>query len=181
MNYRLSTILLATALLVVLGVSSIQAAPAETVKQTAPAGDYDFTNHGTAWVAENRNQFAVFNPKGWGTATRAKAAGSYWMHIPIPFPSYMAGSAMYVKYVEFCAKTSNWAAVYPIHWDLYDGNGNNFYSENISWALNNSFFCWGHTFSTPTFRQDLGISVLVTYQNTTDSLTLYKAWVKVTP
>jgi hypothetical protein len=179
MNYRLTTILLAVALLLVVGVGATQAAPPASVKQVAPAGHYDFTNHGTAWVPENRAQFSAFIPRGWGTATRAKAAGSYWVHIPVPYPSVMADSIMYITYVEFCAKSNNYTKAYPVHWDLYEANGTNFYSENISWPANNAYNCWGHTFSPGTWRQDLGISVIVTYQDTTSVLTLYKAWVSV--
>lgn len=185
MNYRVTTILLAAALLLVLGVSTIQAAPldqpAASINPVAPAGDYDFTNHGTAWVPENRASFLAFIPRGWGSATRVKAAGSQWVHIPIPYPTLMAGSLMYIKYVEFCAKSSNGASTKPIQMDLWEAGGTKFYSGAVSWPADNAYHCVGHTFSPATWRQDLGISVLLSYANTTDVITLYKAWVRVAP
>jgi len=180
MNYRLTTVLLALALLLVLGAGSTLAAPDASVK-TADAGDYDFTNHGTAWVPEFRSQFTAFVPKGWGTQTKARVVGSYWVHMPIPYPSVLAASTMYVKYVEFCGKSNNYTKAYPVHWDMYDGSGSNFYSSNITWASDNAYHCIGATFTPGVWRQDLGISVLMTYQDTTTIFTLYKAWVRVNP
>ena len=181
MNYRLTTVLLALALLLVLGAGSTLAAPDASVKTAAPAGDYDFTIHGTAWTVELRGQFSTVVPRGWGTLTRVKSAGSYWVHIPVPYPSVIAGSSMYVKYVEFCAKSSDYTKAYPVHWDMYDGSGSNFYSSNITWASDNAYHCIGATFTPGVWRQDLGISVLMTYQDTTTIFTLYKAWVRVNP
>jgi hypothetical protein len=180
MNYRLSTILLATALLVVLGVSSIQAAPAETVKQTA-TGDYDFTNYGTAWVPEQRTYFAAFTPKGWGTAIKPKAAGSVWVHIPIPVAVRISDTTMKVKDVEFCAKSSNGAGgTGPAHMDVYSDGGLQ-WSMNITWWADNSYHCYHYFVGTPVWLQDVGISVSLHFTNATDIITLYKAWVRVTP
>lgn len=181
MNYRLTTSLLALALLLVVGVGATQAAPPASVNLAAPAGNYDFATHGTAWVPEARGQFQAFSPKGWGIPTRVKAPGSYWVHIPVSYPTYIAGSAMYIKYVEFCAKSTNGASSKPVHWDLWEADHSNFYSQDISWTANNLYHCWGHTFSPGTWRQDLGISVLLTFVNTTDTITLSKAWVSVNP
>lgn len=181
MNNRLTTILLALALLLVLGAGSTLAAPNASIKQVAPAGDYDFTIHGTAWQPEFRSQFTAFIPKGFGTQTKARVVGSYWVHLSLPYPSVMAGSSMYVKYVEFCGKSNNYTKAYPVHWDMYEGNGSNFYSSNITWPSDNAYHCIGATFSPGVWRQDLGISLIMTYQDTATIFTLYKAWVKVNP
>ncbi len=185
MNHRFTTIALAVALLLVVGSTSGQAAPlgqpAASVQPAAPAGDYDFTTHGTAWVPEVRSYFKVFNPKGWGMATQAQAAGSYWVHIPVPFPTRIAGSLMNIKYVQFCAKSTNGASTKPVRMDLYEANGNKFLSVAVSWWADNAYHCWGYTFGTPVFREDLGISLYLTYANATDAITLYKAWVRVAP
>ena len=180
MNYRLTTVLLALALLLVLGAGSTLAAPNASVK-TADPGAHDFTNHGTAWVPEFRAQFTAFIPRGWGTQTKAKAVGSYWVHMPMPYPSVLAASVMYIKYVEFCGKSNNYTKVYPVHWDLYEGSGTNFYSSNITWPSDNAYHCYGVSFTPGVWQQDLGISLLMTYQDTTTYFTLYKAWVRVNP
>ena len=113
MNFRFTTILLALTLLLVLGVSVTQAAPAERPSEVAPAGIYDFTNHGTAWVAERRAQFRLFRPFGWGIKTKVKTASSQWVHIPIPMPSRIANDFVNVQYVEFCAQSSKGALTKP--------------------------------------------------------------------
>jgi len=185
MNYRFTTIILTVALLLVILVPSTQAAPlnpsdAAQVEVVAPAGDYDFTQHGTAWLREKNSNFTVFKQYGWGTFTTAKLAGSYWVHIPVPYPSVIAGSAMKIKYVEFCAQSSNGASTKPVTMDLWEYPGR-FLTVNINWQANNDKQCFGYTFPSPAFHQDLGISVKLTYANTIDSITLYKAWVRVTP
>ncbi len=185
MNYRVTTILLALTLLLVAGVPATQAAPAASVSlangYAATAGDYDFTMHGTAWVREVYTFFKVFNPKGWGMATQAKAAGSAWVHIPIPYPSRIADSTMKIKYVEFCAKSTNGASTKPVQMDLWEAGGTKFLSVAVAWPAVNTYQCYGYTFSTPAWHQDLGMSLYLTYANATDAITLYKAWVRITP
>lgn len=181
MNYRLTTILLAVALLVILGVSSIQAAPAATVQAAAPSGDYDFTQYGTAWIPEIRAQYNWLAPRGWGLQAKAKTTGLKWMHIPIPFPTQIASSTMKIKYVEFCATSSNGAVTYPTHIDYYADPGNVWYHTNISWPADNSEHCIGYTLPIPTWYQSLGLSVQLYFPNTTDMITMYKAWVRLTP
>lgn len=184
MNYRVTTIMLAVTLLVVLGVSVTQAAPAERPSEVAPAGIYDFTNHGTAWVPEKRNNFSHFKPFGWGTKTSVKlkfSPSNQWVHIPVPMPSRIANDFVNVQYVEFCARSSNGAYTKPIRWDLWNDHTGRFYSSGISWPANNDRNCIGHTFSPTVWVSDLGISVLIKYANNKDAVTLYKAWVRVEP
>jgi hypothetical protein len=184
MNYRITTVLLAVALLLVLGVNMTQAAPLRTDTGpgdlAAPVGIYDYTNHGTAWVPELRAKFSLFKPVGWGTMTKAKVAGNQWVHIPVPYPSRIADTLVKIKYVEFCAQSSSGVATKPIRLDLWDYTGR-FYSTNIAWPANNNKFCFGHEFNPPIWQQDLGVSVLLHFANATDTITLYKAWVRVTP
>jgi hypothetical protein len=176
MNYRITTILLAVALIFAIGVNSSRAAPLGA----ATAGDYDFTTHGTAWVPEIRSKFGAWMPRGWGTVATAKAAGQYWVHIPVPYPSRIADSLMKIKFVEFCAQSNNGANTKPIQMDLWDYNGK-FGSIGIAWPADNAKHCFTYTLVTPTFYQDLGISVLLKFANTTDVITLYKAWVRIIP
>ncbi len=185
MKYRVSTIVLIVVLLLVLIVQNIQAASPDpsnfaSVNLVAPTGDYDFVNHGTAWVPEIRSKFSVLRYVGWGLATRAKAAGDQWVHIPLLYPARIAGSLMKISYVEFCAKSSNGASTKPTRMDLwaYDGR---FLAQSISWAANNNEQCFGYTFNPAIWKQDLGVSVLLHFANATDGITLYKAWVRVAP
>jgi hypothetical protein len=184
MNYRVTTIMLAVTLLVVLGVSVTQAAPAARPSEVAPAGIYDFTNHGTAWVPERRGKFKLFKPFGWGIRTKVKAKWAptnEWVHIPIPMPSRIANDFVSVKYVQFCAQSTNSAATKPIRWDLWDDNSGRIFARNISWPADNARHCVEYTFNPVKWASNLGISVLVKYANATDQITLYKAWVRVEP
>lgn len=176
MNYRVTTILLAAALILALGVSNTRAAPS----LVADPGDYDFTNHGTDWVSESPGSIALVF-KGWGAVTRAKtAAGDYWVHIPVPFPSRIADSLMKIKFVEFCAQSTNGASTKPTRMDLWEYGGQ-FASVGIAWPADNNKHCYTYTLSTPTFHQNLGVSVLLHFANTADKITLYKAWVRLIP
>jgi hypothetical protein len=184
MNYRITTILLAVALLLVIGVPAIQAAPLDTpavsVNPVAPAGSYDFTNHGTAWVPQVGTSFSLFSPKGLGMLTKVKVAGQQWVHIPMPYPSVIAGSGMYIAHVEFCAISTNGTSTRPIRWELWSNSGR-FYVANITWPADNAEHCISHAFAAPVWQEDLGISVLLKFANTTDQITLRKAWVRVVP
>jgi hypothetical protein len=184
MNYRFTTILLAVALLLVIGVPAIHAAPldqpADSIKPVVPAGNYDFTNHGTAWVPQVGASFSLFSPRGLGMLTQAKVAGQQWVHIPIPFPSVMSGSGMNITHVEFCAISTNGTSTKPVKWELWS-NGGRFYVASISWPADNAEHCIYHDFAAPVWQEDLGISVLLKFANTTNQITLRKAWVRVIP
>ncbi len=188
MNYRFTTYLLAAALFFTLGAGITRAAPLDQAEISvkggggglAPLGDYDFTNHGTGWVNETPTQVEL-TYKAWGAVARAKTTpGEYWVHIPMPFPTYLASSFMNIKYVEFCAKSTNGAVSKPVHMDLWANDGK-FLNGLITWPADNAKHCSGHTFFNPIWKQDLGISVKIYFANTTDKVTLYKAWVKVAP
>ncbi len=181
-------LLVVTMLLVAVGVSNSQAGNEPPVPSQsdptgagiAPAGVYDFTNHGTDWVAENRGAFSLFNPVGWGTQTRSTAAGQRWVHIPIPYPSRIANTMMRISYVEFCAQSSNGVGTRPIRMDLWD-YVSMFSSAPVAWPADNARHCVGRALNPPVWKQDLGVSVLINYANNADTITLYKAWVRVIP
>lgn len=49
----------------------------------------------------------------------------------------------------------------------------------ISWPANNNLNYFGHTFNPPVWKSSLGVSVYLHFANSTDTITLYKAWVRV--
>jgi hypothetical protein len=119
--------------------------------------------------------------RGWGAIAKAKtAAGQYWIHIPVPYPTRIANSLMKIKFVEFCAQSTNGANTKPVRMDLWEYNGM-FASVNINWWADNNKHCFTYTLPTPAFHQGMGISVLLKFANTTDRITLYKAWTRLIP
>lgn len=184
MKYRNVIVLFTVSVLLVASATVTRAAPSASIRPAeryaANPGDYDFTSPGTAWVLELPNKTAL-TYKGWGAIVKAKtAAGQYWVHIPLPYPTVIASSSMKIKYVEFCAQSTNGAGTKPVQMDLWEYPGK-FLSVGIAWPADNSKHCFGYTFTTPAWRQDLGISVLLNFANTVDKITLYKAWVRITP
>jgi hypothetical protein len=135
----------------------------------------DIAVHGTMWNPELRGKFSLFKPLGWGTATKVKAAGNQWVHIPIPYITYLEDVAQKIRYVEFCAQSSAGSTTKPTALHLWAGS-KRFYAGAISWPANNNYNCSGASFSPGVWKEDLGVSVLLHYENTTDSITLYKAW-----
>jgi hypothetical protein len=137
----------------------------------------DIAVHGTNWVAETRYQLSMFKPWGWGTAAKAKAAGDQWVHISVPYITYLEDKAQMIRYVEFCAKSTNGAASKPTDFHLWAHN-TRFYTGTITWPANNNINCHGVTFNPGVWKQDLGISVRLHFANNSDAITLYKAWVQ---
>ena len=185
MNSRMTTIMVAMAMIIVLGVSNSLAAPAAVqpaaVKPAAAAGDYDFTTYGTGWIPEVLGQYNWWHARGWGTQAKPKTVGGKWVHIPVPYPARIADTGMRIKFVEFCAQSTNGAGgTGPNQLDLYSDYGV-FYSGAISWPGDNSTHCYTYTLPTPTWYPNLGVSVRLNFANTTDMITLYKAWVRIIP
>jgi hypothetical protein len=184
MNYRLSTILLAVALLLVLGVSVTQAAPgvqpAASVPQVAPDGYYDFAVHG-GWSGRS-SDFAEFYPKSYGTFVRAKVGGgTFWVHNSIPITTRVADTGLRLQYVEFCMKSSDPTNAKLTAWQLWEYPNKKF-SIPFTWDPNNySFQCFGYTFSNPVFRQDLGFSISLQFANQWGEIILGKAWARFIP
>lgn len=176
MNSRVTTMLLAVALIFALGVNTSSAAP----PVVADPGDYDYGTHGTDWVNETPAKLAL-TYRGWGAIAKAKTvSGQYWVHTPVPYPTRIANSLMKIKFVEFCAQSTNGANTKPVRMDLWEYNGK-FASVNINWWADNNKHCFTYTLPTPTFHQGMGISVLLSFANTTDRITLYKAWTRLIP
>ncbi len=139
----------------------------------------DIAVHGTAWVPQKASNFSLWQPLGWGTAARAKYATDLWVHIPLNYPTYINGVAQRLLYVEFCAASSNSAISKPKSMDVWS-NITKISTQTITWtAGNNVKQCVGQIFSK--WYEDVGISVLLHYGNTTDTITLLKAWVHVGP
>ena len=147
---------------------------------SAITGNTDLVHQGTAWVAEKRAQFSIFKPYGWGTEAKVKAASDQWVHIAVPYISILDGTGLKLQYAEICGKSSNGAATKPTKIDLWV-NALRIGSYAISWPADNAYHCAGVTFGTPTWRDSVGISVLLHFANTTDKITLNKAWVRLVP
>ena len=184
MNYRLTTFMLAAVLILGLGVSSIQAAPKETVQPApqavAPAGTYIFANAGTGWVPEVVGQYNWWHPRGWGMQAKPKTVGEKWVHIPITIPTWIADSTMWIDTAYFCAQSANGAAgTGPNRMDVWDDNVM-IATSNITWYGDNAYHCWGMSF-TATSVSSLSISVSLNFANTTHMITLGKAYVWTSP
>ena len=144
----------------------------------ASSGDTDMVAHGTAWVPERKWKFKMFKPYGWGTRTKVKVGPSdVWVHIPIPYMSRIENDRTWVEYVEFCAHSTNGAATKPVKLDVWD-NRVRVASVTVSWVSNNKVQCHGITLSPKVMAQSLGLSVLLHFANTTDRITLFKAWAR---
>ncbi len=151
---------------------------AEPVPYERGAVFTDYAIHGTAWVKEGPVT-SMFKSMGWGTEVKAKAAGDIWVHIPIPFNTYLNGVAQKVTHVEFCAKSSHGSITKPIKLHVRTSQSLP-RSTNISWPADNNYHCAWIDFP-PTWYEDIGVSVLLHFANTTDKITLYKAWLRTVP
>jgi hypothetical protein len=156
------------------------AGPSSDVR--ASEGYSDLVNYGTAWVPQSRNSFARFRPMGWGMEAKVKpvGVGDQWVHIPIPLTSVAEGSAVLIEYVEFCALSSNGAGTAPTAFHLWS-DGGRFKTTTVTWPADNGRHCIGITVSPPVWKDSLGVSVSLHFANTTDQITLYKAWARVRP
>jgi len=137
----------------------------------------DVAVHGTLWRAEKPNKFSKFKNFGWGIWTKVKIPGNQWVHITVPLITQDESLTSKISRVEFCAKSSNGAKTKPTAIHLWS-QGVKFSAHTISWPAVNTIHCAGIKFLTATWREDLGISVLIYYKNITHEVTLYKAWVR---
>ncbi len=127
-------------------------------------------------------QYNWWHARGWGMQAKPKTIGDKWVHIPIPYPARISNTLMKIMYIEFCAQSANGAAgTGPNQIDMYSDNAGLFHSEAIVWWGDNSRHCWGYWLPTPTWHENLGISVRLHFANTLHMITLYKAWVRVVP
>jgi len=136
---------------------------------------------GTAWVPERRNKFSLWRPVGWGTQARVKLAGvgDQWVHIPIPYSPWLAGTTTYAFHVTFCAQSSNGAQTRPTRVDVWDDD-TRIFTAPVNWRADNSRQCWAGEFPRR-LASSVSISVLLHFANTTDQLTLMHAQVSFVP
>jgi hypothetical protein len=160
--------------------NSARAQDAWTPPFAAPAnpGTTDLAIQGTMWQPQTRGSFSLWQPLGWGTATRLKAnkPADQWVHIGVPLLTYIESKAQKVLYVEFCATSSNGAATKPTRMDVWD-NDKSIGSYTVTWPADNAYHCFGHNYGAGAWRSTLGISVQLHFANSTDTITLHKAWV----
>jgi hypothetical protein len=135
----------------------------------------DIAVHGTMWRPEKQVQFSVFNPYGWGTAAKVKAASYQWVHLSIPYITFMEDIAQKIRYVEFCAQSSAGIRTKPIALHLWAG-ATRFYAGAVAWPATNTLNCSGTFFTPGIWKEDLGVSVQLKYANIADTITLYNAW-----
>jgi hypothetical protein len=147
---------------------------------SAIAGFTDLVAHGSAWRPQTPWNLAYFKPYGWGTEIKGKGAGDQWIHMPIPYASYIDATALKVSHIEFCAKSTNGALTKPTRLDLWS-NWDKIAQYTITWPADNGQHCAWVNYSTPAWRESLGMSVLVHFANATDRVVLYKAWVRLVP
>lgn len=148
----------------------------------ANPGTTDIAVQGTMWRAQEGKSFSQFMPLGWGTVARRKLnkPADQWVHIGLPLLTYLEDRPQKVRYVEFCARSTNGAVTKPTRMDLWD-NDHSIGAYGISWPADNAYHCFGHDFGTgAVWRATLGVSVQLHFANSTDSITLFKAWAHIT-
>jgi hypothetical protein len=146
----------------------------------AISGFTDIAMQGTAWVEERPWRFFSFRYWGWGTETKAKLVTDEWVHIAIPYATYIDSSQLKISHVEFCAQSTAGVRTKPVAWHLW-ANGSRFATYNINWPADNLQHCAWVNYPTPFWKEALGYSVKLHYANTADKITLFKAWVRLVP
>ena len=136
--------------------------------------------HGTLWEAERPTQFSVFRRYAWGTRAQAKVASRPWIHIPMVYPTYIDMLPQKLVSVEFCAKSSDGALARPVRMELWDLEFK-VAQKAIAWPADNLYHCQTYTFGSPVWFDEIGLSVQLKFDNTTDTINLYKAWIAVQP
>lgn len=156
----------------------------EAGSERAITGMTDVVAHGSAWVPQLRNRFSRWWPLGWGTEVRSKPAfvgQDQWVHISIPLTARISDTPLRIERVEFCAKSTNGAQTRPVRLDLWSEYYGQLYSGTVNWAPNNNVQCPVAIFNPPVSAESLGASVLLHFANSTDVITLQKAWARVVP
>lgn len=143
-------------------------------------GDTDHVAHGTAWVAQREWKFQKIIHYGWGTWFKKRLPGNEWIHVSIPWTSYLDGSWVDVKFVQFCAQSTNGTVTKPIRVDIWE-NDNQIASQPIAWPADNLYHCVDVNFTPSYWAESIGVSVLVHFENKADKITFYKAWATATP
>lgn len=147
----------------------------------AGGGSYtDFVVHGTAWQAEAPANFTVFKDFGWGTLTRAKAASTQSVHMPLAYTPTANLTIEMASGIQFCARSSNGAATKPVKMTAWFRDAV-LWSTAIAWPADNLMHCINHNFAMPASYQDLGLSLALKFANSTDTIRLYEARLRMFP
>jgi len=160
------------------GESGVSTPDENTPDIAAGPHDYDFVAHGTAWVAQRRGKFN-WKPLGWGTAAKKKVAGDEWVHISIPTATRIDGPRFKVIFVQFCAKSSA-VGTKPLTMDIWDNRTRIASVPIVGWN-DTKYHCAWKQLSPAIKHRSLGVSVKLHYANAMDTITLYKAFGRVTP
>ena len=146
----------------------------------AITGLSDFATQGTAWVSERPRRFKLWKVRGWGTQTvhyGSSAPADEWVHLPLSTATYIDGTQLYVKHVEFCAQSTNGAVTKPTRLHVR-ANGALVGDIPVSWS-DNDFHCAYIVFTPALWMESVGISVKLHYANGNDQITLFKGWVRM--
>ena len=147
----------------------------------AMTGKMDVVSPGTAWVVQRPGK-VVQRYNSWGLKVRHKTGGyvGEWFFMPLTLPTVVDGTPMRISLVEFCAKTTNPQGVRPTLLRLNE-DASMFEYSAILWPNKKTKHCHSVGFNPPVWKQTLGLSVRVQFWNNTDSITFFKAWVRVVP
>jgi hypothetical protein len=91
--------------------------------------------------------------------------------------TYIDGTKLYIKQVEFCVQSTNGAATNPTRLHVR-ANGNLLGDIPVSWSDNN-YHCAYIIFTPAQWADSVGISVKLRFAYGTDQITLFKEWVKL--
>jgi hypothetical protein len=188
----LTALFLAVALVLIVSTSSTLGAaisnPTRGSRTAAPfdepanPGQTHIALQGSMWEPQNYKHFSLWQPMGWGTIARIKPTkpADQWVHIGLPLLTFLNGTPQKVNYVEFCAQSSFGAQTKPVAMTIWDNN-NSIGTKSFAWPADNGYHCVGYDFGTNTvWRSTLGLSVRLHFASASDTITLYKAWVKLT-
>lgn len=166
-------------LAVVPGIGATTEAPEADAPQ-ATTGYVDIATQGTEWVVQRKWKFKVNMPYGWGVRTKAKAATTEWIHIPLTYTTFLDSTAMELSKVEFCASATNPTVTKPIRMDVW-AKDVRISSKALTWPNSTGVVCQWIDYATPKWYESIGISVQVKYANDKDKVTFHKAWLRLVP
>ena len=147
----------------------------------AGGGSYtDFVIHGTAWEAQSPANFSFFNRFGYGTLTRAKAASTQLVHIPLAYTPTANLTAEFASGIQFCARSTNGAATKPVKMMAWFRD-TLLWSTAIAWPADSLTHCINHNFAVIASYQDLGLSLALKFANSTDTIRLFEARLRMFP
>jgi len=175
MKSRFLIILLALLLLLTVTSSISLAAPsANQSAQGSSALTVSAISVAGPWEAQSPAAFKVFSQLGRGTEVIANAVGNQSINIYIPNPYFMDNFFWSISAIEFCAKSSAPTRTKPIKMNIWS-YGDLVAMKNINWVNNTGKQCFSRDFNPALFYRDITLSVLITFGNTTDKITLYRA------